>query len=700
MLYIGNKYFIGLVLGLLLFCSSYGQNTSDSINFSSTETYIYRITNYIEDGELELAKDLIDKGIKSDQASTNPLFRTNLNYYLADYYYYKQDYDAAQKIYMNVESLFASLKDTLMLAKTYNSIGLMYSFKQDNENELKYYLLESELLNKVTNKTKALKREEIVLITNLISHYSYDGRYNKVLEQGKIGVAYAKQLNDTIRLCSILNSLGLAYKNLDNWDKSLETFKEASEMFIAINDNFRNAFIENNIGGLYELDNTNLDSAYHYFHRALKGFEAESYQWGVTQAKLGVASVLSKFGKYNESEKYYQEIIDTTLHYEFNHVLADAYEGMAQTQYSKGKFKEAYEFNLLFIELKDSLFNEEKHRQYAELETKYEISQKENEINFLKSEKLSNELIIQQARLHQSLAIVILLLLFVFGIILFHFYRQKRLDNIKLQQTNDRVEKQNLQLHSKNENIRELYSKLQKSRKEIIKSDNAKNRFFSILAHDLRNPFHSVLGNAFLLNNSFDQISDQEKQDYAKEIFDSCNQVNQLLENLLEWSKTQTAGLVISRKNLTLNQLVKNTIALLNQNAEQKDIIIINTIANSVEVFADYRMLETILRNLVNNSIKFTNIGGEIVLSAKQLASSTQIIVADTGIGIPKENLNNLFEIDSNIKTFGTNNEKGSGLGLVICKEFLNLHQGKIWVESTVNEGSTFYVEIPIEPQN
>jgi len=288
---------------------------------------------------------------------------------------------------------------------------------------------------------------------------------------------------------------------------------------------------------------------------------------------------------------------------------------------------------------------------------------------------------------------LILLGFFYIGIV---FYNQKRKANIQLVEKNQLIGQKNRQLSELNQNITQMNEMLQVSQVELTNANNAKNRFFSILAHDLRNPFHTIIGQSYLLSKTYDKLSPGERKHYASDILSSCEQVNRLLENLLEWAKTQSNGIVFQPQQLDFQHLVLNSLSVLKNNTDEKQIEVENKIEQSVLVSADYSMLETVVRNLIHNGIKFTPRGGKITIWITIEEGKLITSVGDTGVGINENDLEKLFQIDSNLKTRGTNNENGTGLGLVICKEFINYHQGEIWAESTPGRGSVFHFSIPI----
>jgi len=236
---------------------------------------------------------------------------------------------------------------------------------------------------------------------------------------------------------------------------------------------------------------------------------------------------------------------------------------------------------------------------------------------------------------------------------------------------------------------------LRKSEAELRETNAAKDKFFSIISHDLKNPFNSILGLSNLLVEQIKEKDYEGIEEYAGIIQKSSTRVYELLMNLLEWSRSQTGRMEFSPEYIELAALINEIVELLSDSAQQKSITIIKEFPGNMIVFADHAMISTILRNLISNAIKFTRLGGQIVISADKKPDELTVSISDNGIGIKKEAIGKLFRIDENLSTVGTKNEKGTGLGLILCKEFIEKHGGKIWVESEVGKGSTFYFTIP-----
>jgi PAS domain S-box-containing protein len=237
-------------------------------------------------------------------------------------------------------------------------------------------------------------------------------------------------------------------------------------------------------------------------------------------------------------------------------------------------------------------------------------------------------------------------------------------------------------------------------RKEIenrlYEANTAKSKFFSIIAHDLKNPFNSLVGFSQLLLKNYERYSSEKIKEYISYINRSSQQGYSLLENLLEWSRSQTGKLEVNKTSFNLVNVIFEAHNLLAASANNKEITIELNCPESLFVSADENMIQTVFRNFISNAIKFTHRHGYISIKAFQEKNFAVLEVKDNGIGIPPENLKTLFNIDSEFSMLGTEKEHGTGLGLILCNEFINLNGGIIEVESKPDEGSTFRTKIPV----
>jgi signal transduction histidine kinase len=232
---------------------------------------------------------------------------------------------------------------------------------------------------------------------------------------------------------------------------------------------------------------------------------------------------------------------------------------------------------------------------------------------------------------------------------------------------------------------------------ELHELNVSKDKFFSIIAHDLKNPFSSIIGLSEILKEEIKSGDTATMENYAGLINNSAVQTFRLLENLLEWANSQRGKISFNPVPINLGELFNEEFSMLNEMAIKKNIELINSFNDNLTIIADKNMIKTILRNLISNAIKFTHKNGKVEVKAMTENQHVEISVSDSGIGMTQEIIAKLFRIDSNLSTRGTENEKGTGLGLFLCREFVEKHGGRIWAESEVGTGSTFKFILPLD---
>ncbi|MCK5718792.1 MAG: hybrid sensor histidine kinase/response regulator [Thiomargarita sp.] len=237
---------------------------------------------------------------------------------------------------------------------------------------------------------------------------------------------------------------------------------------------------------------------------------------------------------------------------------------------------------------------------------------------------------------------------------------------------------------------------LQTTKNKLKEALAAKDKFFSIISHDLGNLFNILLGFSSVLANN-DKLTAESKEKYINNILTTANKGFNLLSNLLEWSRSQTGQIQVNFISIDLHKMVQRNIELISEKAKLKQVQF-NTNIGETTAFADINMLDIIIRNLLSNAVKFTPSQGQIEITTRKIENNfVEISVVDTGVGIPKEHVGKIFRIDANYTTQSTDNEKGNGLGLLLCKEFAEKNHGTIGVESEEGIGSRFYVQLPID---
>ena len=282
--------------------------------------------------------------------------------------------------------------------------------------------------------------------------------------------------------------------------------------------------------------------------------------------------------------------------------------------------------------------------------------------------------------------------------------------NAELSQQKEEVTVQAEHLLKANEDIRNRTKEIIEQKKQIEEQNKelqlqrdkyhllnvTKDKFFSIIAHDLRSPFNALIGFTDILINDYNELTSSEKIDLLQVISSSSKETHTLLDNLLHWVRSQTEGIKHTPEQFNVSEVIQHTLNLLRSSAAQKSIALSAKINTSLMVYADKNMISTIIRNLITNAIKFTPENGKIHVECKNLMTELEFTVADNGVGMTPEMLGKIFKIEEFRFSQGTGRETGTGLGLMVCREFVEKHGGTIWADSEVNNGSTFHFTIPI----
>lgn len=234
------------------------------------------------------------------------------------------------------------------------------------------------------------------------------------------------------------------------------------------------------------------------------------------------------------------------------------------------------------------------------------------------------------------------------------------------------------------------------SEKKLKEANSAKDKFFSIIAHDLKSPFFGVLGLSGHIKENGGSMGKEEIIDISRHIYNSLKQQYELLEGLLLWARSNTGRLKVEDTIVSPNAVVEKTINILKHSIEEKNLIFVNNVDEDLTILTDINLMLTVIRNLISNAIKFTPAGGRIMVNTEEKGDHIDITISDTGIGIKKEDIDKLFRIEEAFSTPGTNNEKGTGLGLIVCQEFAQKQGGELLVESNPGEGTTFTYRLPL----
>jgi len=529
-----------------------------------------------------------------------------------------------------------------------------------------------------------------------------------------------EKLSDSSKIASSYNNMGAVYLHMDDEQHALQYFKKSGVIFRALNDDKQLFSIMNNIGAVY-LDHEIMDTAFQYFSEALDIAERHSNQVDLSIALANLGETALYMQLYSQAEEYQMRAYTISrqlgdlgmmatiksnlgkLHLRRNEfpdalssfqeslvfakeinslpIMQENYQNLAEYYSLKGEFRQALRLYKLYANVKDSILSQEGMMEVKELELKFNARALQQEIELLRKDSEIQNL--RQTRLKSGIiSLVFVLLALALGFVFYFQRNQLKKETTKLlEEKNSQLEKANIKLLESEKHLKELNS--------------TKDKFFSIIGHDLRNPLNALLGFSELISGNSREYSTEEIQKYGKIINEAAKNIHQLIENLLEWSRSQSGKIEFNPQLADLSQLVNQIVKIFEIQAEKKKISIVSEVPEGIQVFADMNLLSTILRNLINNSIKYTPKQGKISIAAEQNQEGVSISISDSGIGMTKEQIDSLFSLAHGPSTPGTEEETGTGLGLILCKEFVDKHQGRIWVESQVNKGSTFSIMLP-----
>ena len=251
-------------------------------------------------------------------------------------------------------------------------------------------------------------------------------------------------------------------------------------------------------------------------------------------------------------------------------------------------------------------------------------------------------------------------------------------------------------LEQSNLELKRVNAELKASKADLLELNESKDRFLSIISHDLKSPFSSLLGLSGYLNSDFEKFEESKKKEFIQAINRSAKQLFNLLHNLLQWANIHQGRMVFQPIELKVSELIDQNIEIYKETAKKKNISINVKMEEDVYAFADQQMIDTSIRNIISNAIKFTREEGKVYVRLKKEEDKVNIEVTDTGVGIAEKDKSRLFKIDSKITSVGTNNERGSGLGLILCKDFIETNGGELQVVSKKEEGTTVTINLPL----
>jgi signal transduction histidine kinase len=522
-----------------------------------------------------------------------------------------------------------------------------------------------------------------------------------------------REINDDVQIANALNDISIIYANSEDYKKSLEYFKQSLEMFRKLGDSKGESYALNNMGILYQDLGDEVSAKEHFImslrikekrndlygmsrgYNNLGSIEEHSNQWdaalryylkadslfiknkdmhGQASNLMGIVRVKQHQGKTGEAIQYATLSLRKAEQIKAFSTILRASKFLAEAEENRGNYKVSLQYQKLYNHIADSIHNQTNKANLEELKAKFNLEEKEREILLLKKDQELQQAGIERKNIiAYALAAGIVLLALVVVLLVYAYYTTRSKKNI---------------LAVKNKEI-------EQQRDDLKKLNSEKDRFFSILSHDLRGPLNSLKGFSYLITEHVDALTTEELMDMRAKIDTSLDNLTELINNILEWSMTSSQKRKWTFDKINTTDLIRKNISLYQAIAESKGVRLTFQQGEERYGYGDYHAIDTVVRNLISNSIKFSHANTDVVIAVKTAGDILSISVKDQGVGIPYEIQDKLFTLNENVKQPGTNNEKGTGLGLTLCKELLGENKGDILVRSNPGEGSEFIVNIP-----
>ncbi len=525
------------------------------------------------------------------------------------------------------------------------------------------------------------------------------GAYAEALEDIFASLEIYRKIADTKQIANAFNDISIVYAISEDYKQSLIYFEKALELFQQMGDEQGESYALNNIGIIHqELGDDS--TARRYFIQSLRIKEKNNDLYGISRAYTNLGSILENYEQWDQALVYYFKA-DSVYKLRDDHqgaagnfvsianlyklkkdlnkarryalmgmqeaeqigskpIQQDAAKALSGIYEDQGNYRQALRYQKLFQALSDSLLNARNLETIESLKARFNATEKEREIADLKKEQELQKALVQRRTLLSYTLIGGVILLSLSLVLLYS-----------------------------------AYSANKKKKDALMALNRDKDRFFSILSHDIKSPLNTLKGFSSLLMSPTTLLSMEEIRTYAGRINHSLEKLTHLIDDLLKWSMSRTGKHDLKFERIDMNDLVRNVVELYQLTAESKKIEIVTESEPQVFGFADYNSLHTVIRNLLSNGIKFSHPDSRIYIRTMAEDGHVRMSIRDSGIGMQKEMMENLFSLSKDRIRSGTANEKGTGLGLALSRELIAENKGELMVTSQRGQGSEFSIIIP-----
>jgi|GEM_PF-1202837 len=683
--------------------------------------------------KIEIYKDLILLSVDNDLDNiylySNQLLKVGerennidatgfANYYLGMYYFENNSFEESEKKYSEALKVYEELNDKEKIAELSNSLGLNYQYLNQYDKSLEYYQKAIELFEIIGNEEKAaISYHDVGTLYNDIEKYSLALFYYEK------AIAIYEKYNNTERIAAIYQNIGVLHYNWGNLDQSISFYQKSLNIYERLKDKRCIAISLSNIGLVYE-ENKRYSKAKEYYEKSLLMFEEIDNQQALVYIFYNLGSIYRNLKNYTKSIEYFKNGLALSKKLKMKDYISYNYEALSGLYEEMGRNTQALNYYKDYIEVKDSIFDEDRFNQIAELEAKFQNAQHQKEIEFLRLNQSIKDSELEKKEAQNLILIFSSFLIFIIALILFLFNRSQKTYSHKLNieikerkkseselkiltdELERRVQERTFELKKSNQNLQsevekhKLTSKnLEFEKNRAEESDKIKSSFLANISHEVRTPLNAILG--------FSQMFEQEnlpvskRRDYISKIKVGCKGLTNLIDDIIDFASIESGEARVEKKEFNPHPILEflhdhfaNEILKYNKDSIKLRFDNENS-ENDLVIYTDPVRFKQVLSILLDNAVKFTHEGSIDFGFVNSNNEDIEFYVKDTGIGIDKKHRNTIFERFGQVEEGSTRNYGGAGIGLSVAKSLIKMLGGEIRVESTIGVGSTFYIKLP-----
>ena len=575
------------------------------------------------------------------------------------------DFSSALQYDNRALELDIATKDSTGISRDYNNIGHDYFDLGEYDDAYFYFTQSYRVASIIKNKLRMLISQH-----NVGRVFKELGQYDQALDHLYLSKKMREETQDVEGIAYALHEIGDVMLRKNQYDSALTFLMDALSRVRTMDIDEIHPQVLSNIASVY-LSKGDYAKTLTYYDSAYTLHVKNNNRYGMAEVELGRGIVFTKQRKYDEALDKIEQSLSIARELNARVLEIRSFYQLSALWETKGDFKKSLEYFKKYKLLEDTLFSQEVQGKLLRDQIRFETESRDTQIAALSKLQTSQRSELRKQEFVRNILVVVMALSAILLVTVYRSGQRRRKINTLLLQHQDDMEKRS---------------------EELERLNQVKDKFFSIISHDLRSPINALAGLLDIIDKG--ALKPEEMHKHTKELKVRFNHTRTLLNNLLDWTLLQMDKLNLQAAKINLFRLVEENIQLLGS-VQEKKIEMINEVPSNAIGFADSNTINLVIRNLMTNAIKFTNDGGRVLIAAKEQGREWVVSVSDNGVGIKPEVLNILFDKTAPYTTRGTANEKGTGLGLILCKEFVEKNGGRIWVESEEDKGSTFYFTLP-----